>query len=98
MNSIGEIAKQWLKDNKDNVASHDGLPGGYHREILFNSIGQSSQVAIQTSHGGLLQGRAVMRGPAGWVLNLGGPHGVPGIASEKNVVWVTGASKTLGFK
>lgn len=31
-------------------------------------------------------GRAVMRGPAGWVLNLGGAHGTPGIASEDNIV------------
>jgi hypothetical protein len=33
-------------------------------------------------------GRAVMRGPAGWVLNMGGPHGTPGIATEKNTVAV----------
>jgi len=33
-------------------------------------------------------GRAVMRGPAGWVLNLGGAHGTPGIASARNIVSV----------
>jgi hypothetical protein len=33
-------------------------------------------------------GTAVMLGPAGWVLNLGGRHGTPGIASEKNTVRV----------
>jgi len=33
-------------------------------------------------------GRAVMRGPHGWVLNMGGPHGTPGIASESNTVRV----------
>ena len=31
-------------------------------------------------------GRAVMRGPAGWVLNMGGRHGTPGIASDDNIV------------
>jgi hypothetical protein len=31
-------------------------------------------------------GRAVMRGPAGWVLNMGGPHGTPGIATDENIV------------
>lgn len=31
-------------------------------------------------------GRAVMRGPAGWVLNMGGPHGTPGIATPDNIV------------
>ena len=31
-------------------------------------------------------GRAVMRGPAGWVLNMGGPYGTPAIASAENIV------------
>ena len=35
-------------------------------------------------------GRAVMRGPAGWVLNMGGPHGTPGIATPDNTVKVRG--------
>lgn len=34
-------------------------------------------------------GRAVMRGPHGWVLNMGGPHGRPGIASDENTVAVS---------
>jgi hypothetical protein len=33
-------------------------------------------------------GRAVMRGPAGWVLNMGGRYGTPGIACEDNLVRV----------
>jgi hypothetical protein len=33
-------------------------------------------------------GTAVMRGPAGWVLNMGGKHGTPGIACEANIVRV----------
>jgi hypothetical protein len=33
-------------------------------------------------------GRAVMRGPAGWVLNMGGPHGRPEVATPKNIVRV----------
>ncbi len=34
-------------------------------------------------------GRAVMRSSGGgWVLNMGGPHGTPGIASEENIVSV----------
>jgi hypothetical protein len=35
-------------------------------------------------------GRAVMRGPYGWVLNMGGAHGTPGIATPENVVGVGG--------
>lgn len=33
-------------------------------------------------------GRAVMLGPAGWVLNMGGRHGTPAIANEENIVKV----------
>lgn len=27
-----------------------------------------------------------MRGPAGWVLNMGGKHGTPGIATPESIV------------
>lgn len=33
-------------------------------------------------------GRAMMRGPHGWVLDLGGRYGRPGIATEENIVSV----------
>lgn len=33
-------------------------------------------------------GTAVMRGPAGWVLNMGGRYGTPGIAGVDNTVSV----------
>lgn len=38
-------------------------------------------------------GRAVMKGPAGWVLNLGGKYGTPGIATEENIVLVKKGGK-----
>lgn len=31
-------------------------------------------------------GRAVMRGPHGWALNMGGRYGTPGVATLKNFV------------
>jgi hypothetical protein len=31
-------------------------------------------------------GRAVMLGPGGWVLNLGGPHGTPGIVTRDSFI------------
>jgi hypothetical protein len=31
-------------------------------------------------------GRAVMKGPAGWVLNMGGRHGTPDICTPENFV------------
>jgi hypothetical protein len=34
-------------------------------------------------------GRAVMRGPAGWVLNMGGPHGRPGICGPDAFIKAT---------
>jgi hypothetical protein len=34
-------------------------------------------------------GKVVMRGPHGFVLNLGGPHGTPGIVDERNFVSAT---------
>ena len=56
---------------------------------LFQSITNGDIVTIITRHGSQLKGRAVMRGPAGWVLNLGGRHGTPGIADDNNVIKVT---------
>jgi hypothetical protein len=38
-----------------------------------------------------------MKGPAGWVLNMGGRFGTPGIATENNIVRVGGKKfETLG--
>jgi peptidoglycan hydrolase-like protein with peptidoglycan-binding domain len=54
----------------------------------FAKIGPGDRVTILTPHGQERSGRVVMRGPAGWVLNLGGAHGTPGIAHEGNVVKV----------
>ena len=35
-------------------------------------------------------GRAVMRGPHGWVLNIGGKHGTPAVVDETNIVAING--------
>lgn len=67
----------------------DGLPGPFEREVMFGKITHGCTVEIETPHGGILKGWAVMRGPAGWVLNCGGPHGTPKIASDTNTVSVT---------
>lgn len=59
---------------------------------LFSQIKNSSKVTIVTPHGNQLTGRAVMFNPQYqcWVLNLGGKHGTPGLASESNVIAVRG--------
>lgn len=53
------------------------------------------RVTIVNRFGQERTGRAVMRGPAGWVLNLGGAHGTPGIATDENVVKVRRDGKAV---
>ncbi len=60
----------------------------------FHDIKPGDRVTIKTPHGQEISGRAVMKGPHGWVLNLGGAHGRPGIATPENVVKV----KSMGGK
>lgn len=79
-----------LQDGLPGSPREHGLPGPFEQEVLFNKIRPRSLVTIVTPHGSKLKGRAVMRGPAGWVLNLGGAHGTPGIATEDNVIAVRG--------
>lgn len=62
---------------------------------VLDTIKAGDRVTIRTPHGSILTGKAVMRGPAGWVLNLGGAHGTPGIASAANLVKVTRRGKVL---
>lgn len=56
---------------------------------MIEQIQHGSRVTIVDRFGQKSTGTAVMRGPAGWVLNMGGRHGTPGIASAENVVKVT---------
>lgn len=51
-------------------------------------IRPGDRVTIALYHGGSKTGRVVMRGPGGWVLNLGGAHGTPGIATPDNTLKV----------
>ena len=55
---------------------------------LVDTIGPGDRVTIMTPQGQQATGKAVMRGPYGWVLNMGGAHGRPGIASDDNVIKV----------
>ena len=51
-------------------------------------ISHGDRVTIVNRFGQKSTGRAVMRGPHGWVLNMGGKHGTPAIATAENVVKV----------
>ena len=65
----------------------------------FSTIEVGSRVTITVPAGRNLDGtvdtkavtgRAVMRGPAGWVINIGGAHGTPKVATPENLVRVGG--------
>ena len=56
---------------------------------LLDLIRAGDRVTIVDRFGQQRTGRAVMRGPAGWVLNMGGRYGTPGIATDDNVTRVT---------
>lgn len=64
---------------------------------LLETIRPGDRVTIVTRHGKEQTGRAVMRGPAGWVLNLGGRYGTPGIATPANLLKVRKARKASGW-
>lgn len=56
---------------------------------VVDSIRHGDRVTILTPQGQQRTGRAVMRSSSGgWVLNMGGPHGTPGLADERNIVHV----------
>ena len=55
---------------------------------IIDSIRHGDRVTIVDRFGKSHSGKAVMRGPAGWVLNMGGAHGTPGIATAENIVKV----------
>ncbi len=94
-----EDVKDGLIQMDKNRASWDGTTSIreiFHAESTnseFDKIGRGSRVTIRTPQGQQISGKAVMRGPAGWVLNMGGAHGTPGIATEKNTVKVSGKGK-----
>ena len=55
---------------------------------ILNAISAGDRVTVVDRFGATRTGRAVMKGPAGWVLNMGGKYGTPGIATNENVVKV----------
>lgn len=62
---------------------------------MFQSIKCGDRVTIKTPHGNELTGRAVMfnRKVGAWVLNLGGKHGTPGLADERNTIKIKKAKR-----
>lgn len=58
------------------------------QDDLTGLIRAGALVTIVNRFGQKSVGRAVMRGPHGWVLNMGGRHGTPAIATAENVIKV----------
>ena len=65
---------------------------------LIDTIGPGDRVTIVNRFGQESTGKAVMRSSAGgWVLNMGGKYGTPGIATADNVTKVKKAKKAGPF-
>ena len=60
---------------------------------ILDAIRAGDRVTISNRFGQQHSGRAVMRGPHGWVLNMGGKHGTPAIADDSNIVRVAPRGK-----
>ena len=88
----GDIAGKGKKDDKDKKEASVKVAG------LEDTIKAGDRVTINVQMGAPyrdghteyreMTGRAVMRGPAGWVLNMGGKHGTPATANDENIVKV----------
>ena len=53
---------------------------------MYTDIHIGDTVYFSTPHTQEMKGRAVMKGPAGWVVNAGGKHGTPRVVSERNFI------------
>ena len=60
---------------------------------LFEAIRPGDRVTIVDRFGVSRAGRCVMKFPSHAVLNMGGKHGTPGIATAENVVKVRKAKE-----
>ena len=53
---------------------------------MFKEIQVGDTVYFSTPHSKELKGKAVMLGPIGWVVNMGGRHGMPNVVTERNFI------------
>ena len=53
---------------------------------MFKDIQVGDSVTMSTPQGQVLSGKAVVKGPYGWVINVGGRHGTPRVVHENNFV------------
>ena len=53
---------------------------------MYNEIQIGDMIHFSTPHSQEMKGRAVMKGPHGWVVNAGGRYGIPKVVSESNFI------------
>ena len=53
---------------------------------MFKEIQVGDTVYFSTPHSKELKGKAVMKGPVGWVVNMGGRHGMPSVVTKRNFI------------
>lgn len=58
---------------------------------MLDFIRPGDRITIRNRFNQERTGKAVMRGTYGWVLNMGGAHGTPAIADDRNIVRVKAA-------
>lgn len=68
--------------------AYQGNPGS-----ILDAIRRGDRVTIVNRFGQERTGTAQLRGPHGWVLNMGGPHGTPAVADDNNIVKVKPARR-----
>ena len=74
------------------IAAASGVygKGSRSKTLSFGEIQNGDKVTIAVRFGAQRTGTAVMRNSyGGWVLNMGGKYGTPGLASEENFVKAT---------
>lgn len=94
---VATSAAAWLERNKSQFGSHDNYPGEFQRTQLHGKIRAGKAVAFLSPQMQVRTGRAVMPSKhGGWVLNMGGTHGTPGLCDASTVVWVQGTKDLVG--
>jgi hypothetical protein len=91
--SPGQLDREIAEALAGKRGTRDHATVGGTRSFM-HVIAPGDRVTIVDRFGQERTGRAVMRGPHGWVLNMGGAHGTPAIATDENITRV----KTPGRK
>jgi len=85
--SWSKFARNMVTSNLDMGESLDEAVQVTAAYALAN-MKRGDRVELSTPQSGnqTRKGKAVMRGPHGWAVDLGGKHGTPGVATERNLI------------